>query len=695
MSIRDSWQELKELGARRTAFRVGWELRTRLGVAGRFSSEPPRVEDVGSSRLAEWPRRLPFGDPVALADRLAPHVDAPALLESARAALQGKVLCFGAWVADFGDPPDWHLNPETGQRWDRSAYWTEALTDSARMGDVKLSWEIGRFPHAYRAARAAAFHPSARPELAAGLLRQMRLFTEENPYGRGLHWASGQEIVFRVMAWLFALDVLLSRSSPKAEAARLVADGLLAAAHHVEEHIDYARLAVYNNHLLSEALGLLIAGTLLPEAPAAARWRRLGRQILEEEAGRQFYVDGAYIQQSHNYHRVALQDVLWACLIARVGDDAPARPWLTALERSLDFLLAQQNPSDGRLPNYGSNDGALPCVLTSCDFADFRPTLQAVSLLTRGERVYPPGPWDEEAAWFLGPKALEAPLRDLARRSVSFAETGYHVLRGEDEGSFAALRCGSLRDRFSQIDMLQVDVWWRGLNVVVDAGSYLYNDTSGWHEHFMGTGSHNTLVVDDRDQMVHFRRFKVLYWTQARLLRFEERPQWRLAVGEHYGYRRHAGRCVHRRSVLMFQDDLWVVADTVLGRGRHAARLHWLCGEFPHSFLGPKSFLSLQTPLGPFALRAFDETATPLAGDVVRGRESPPRGWLSRYYARKVPVPSFAAEREGPLPMTILSVLGAGVPGLARLHGDYVVLGASGTVRFRLEDGVIRVAALA
>jgi len=34
-------------------------------------------------------------------------------------------------------------------------------------------------------------------------------------------------------------------------------------------------------------------------------------------------------------------------------------------------------------------------------------------------------------------------------------------------------------------------------------------------------------------------------------------------------------------------------------------------------------------------------------------------------------------------------------PGLARLHEEHVVLGASGPVRFRLEDGVIRVVALA
>jgi len=31
------------------------------------------------------------------------------------------------------------------------------------------------------------------------------------------------------------------------------------------------------------------------------------------------------------------------------------------------------------------------------------------------------------------------------------------------------------------------------------------------------------------------------------------------------------------------------------------------------------------------------------------------------------------------------------VPGLACLHDEYVVLGASGAVRFRFEDGVIRV----
>src|SRR4029079_8013630 len=102
----------------------------------------------------------------------------------------------------------------------------------------------------------------------------------------------------------------------------------------------------------------------------------------------------------------------------------------------------------------------------------------------------------------------------------------------------------------SQIDMLHLDVWWRGQNVLVDAGSYQYNAAPAWHEHFMRNASHNTVVVDGRDQMLHRRQFKVLYWTRAQLLGFDDGPKRTVTVGEHYGYRPHARAPLPRPSVL-------------------------------------------------------------------------------------------------------------------------------------------------
>jgi hypothetical protein len=359
------------------------------------------------------------------------------------------------------------------------------------------------------------------------------------------------------------------------------------------------------------------------------------------------------------------------------------------MERSLTFLLAHQNPSDGRLPNYGANDGSLPGLLSTCDFSDFRPLLQALSVVVRGERLYGLGPWDEMPLWFVGSGALELPIRPPSRRSVSFAPTGYHVLRGRDESCFCAFRCGSLRDRFSQIDMLHLDVWWRGLNVLTDGGSYQYGGPQAWHQHFMRTASHNTIELDGRDQMLHFRRFKTLYWTQASLRRFDGHAGWALVEGEHFGYRRHSGRCVHRRSVLMLEDDVWIVVDRIDGEGDHDVRLQWLCGDFPFIADEAGGGVVLQTPKGPFAVRVLDEQAHAVNASVVAGGESPPRGWLSRHYGDKVPVASLVVARRMSAPATFVSVVSGAEYDITATAGKWRVVCGGIVTTFSVGDDAI------
>ena len=695
MSTRDQLQELRELGLRATLFRAQWELSTRVVLprraearareAARESREPSEARARPDVR---WTSRLPFADPVVVAEAMRdrmPRASSARLLDVAEDAARGKILCFGRWIGDYGDPIDWHLNPKTRERWTADRFWSVALGEEARVGDVKLSWEVARFPHAYHLARAAAFHPEHADRFASVLAAQIEHFVAANPPERGIHWNSGQEIALRLMAWVFALDTLLVRREGGSRAAEVIARAIHAGTTHIENVISYAQRAVYNNHLLSEALGLYLAGTLLPTVPEAARWRTMGRAILEEEATRQFYPDGAYIQLSHNYHRVALHVLGWACLVARAAGDRPASSWTRAMERSLDFLVAHQNPVDGRLPNYGANDGSLPSILSTCDHSDFRPLLQGMSLFTRGERLYEPGPWDEAAAWLLGPRALDAPLRAPERRSVSFTGTGFHVLRADDERSFVTFRCGTIRDRFSQIDMLHVDVWWRGQNVLVDGGSYLYNGPPEWHEHFMRTRSHNTVTIDGRDQMVHYRKFKFLYPVEARVLELSAHA----VAGEHDGYRRYDPSCVHRRAVRLVGDDLVIVVDHVPSTTAHAVRLQWLGGAFAYRHENGSASMVLDTPEGPYAVAVFDERAEAQRGSVVAGQESPPRGWLSRYYAEKVAAPSLEVNTSKSGPHTLVTVMGPGRAELTR-EGDLLTArceGASAT--FRLHEGLI------
>jgi Heparinase II/III-like protein/Heparinase II/III N-terminus len=687
-TLRDRIQELVELGPRGVLFRASWEAKWRTPFAALIERAPARLPSSASPARLDLARSLPF-DAAGVAAAMEGRLDDSArarLNELATLGAEGRILAFGGWMADYGEPPEWFLNPVTGRKWSRAPHWSRALGEERRCGDVKLPWEIGRFPHAYRMGRAAAFDPGRAPALAASLAKQIESFYVQNPFGRGLHWSSGQETAFRLMAWLFAGSVF-RREPAFLAVAPLIVVSLHASAVHIERHFGYTQFAVYNNHLLSEAFLLLLAGSLLPGAPEATRWREKGLSVLDEQAERQFYADGGYIQLSHNYERVALQDYLWATGLRRTRGESVPLSWLAAMARGVDFLYAHQNPANGRLPNYGANDGALPSPLTSCDFSDMRPTLQAASLAARGERLYPPGPWDEQAAWLVGPGSLDAPLRPRPRHSVSFEPTGFHVLRGHDQGTFLAFRCGTVRDRFSQIDMLHVDAWWRGENVLVDGGSYLYNGPARWHGHFAATESHNTVTVDGHDQMLHYRRFKNLYWTEARLLRFEDQAGWTVAEGEHYGFRRKPGGCVHRRAVLLVKAGLAVVVDQVSGVGRHAARLHWLGGLGPWRWEESQCRLSLGPEAAPFCVAMLDDSAAPLQGDVVEGRGAPPRGWLSRYYGEKVPVPSLAAERSGEVPLTFVSLLSSGAAHAKVTGGEWTVRSNAAAVRFRLVDG--------
>ena len=659
---------MRELGAHGTAFRLGWELRSRLGWLD--DGEPPSAPE----RLVS--RRIPFASADEVRALLDPYVDQAErdqLLQYADEACRGRIHCFSTQTVDFGQPIDWYLSPHSRARWPSDCAWAVAQRDKvSELSDVKHTWELGRFPHAYHFARAAMWHPSEARRLGGALYDQICDFDDRAPYGKGIHWASSQEIAFRLIAWLFGYATLLVGSDMSASAqlpsTSRIARALYLGALHTEQHIDFARYAVHNNHLLSEALLLLMAGVVLPDSADTTRFRQCAIDILEEQSDRQFYRDGGYIQQSHNYHRLALQVMLLASCFARSARIEPPRSWSAALERSIDFLFAQQNPADGSLPNYGFNDGALPLLLSSCAFRDFRPALQAANIHVRSERLYPPGPWDEEAAWLLGAAPVAAAtLSTRERTSRSFGWSGHHVLRDAlDPNSFATFRCGTLRDRFSQIDMLHVDLWWKGHNVLVDPGSYQYNGPEYLNAHFVRTESHNTVTVDGLDQMHHHRRFKVLYWTEAELVHFQQHSGYSLCVGQHHGYRRHPGRAVHRRSVLFVRPEIWVVLDHVDGEGQHNVRLHWLGGPFDHRLVDHS--VVLHTPGGDFGVSIYDEHATPQPMNVVRGSNTPLGGWLSRHYSEKIPAPAMSMSSTAELPQTLISVIGPNTPQLELAH---------------------------
>jgi hypothetical protein len=580
------------------------------------------------------------------------------LLEEAAEIVKGRLLFFRRQEREIGDPPDWLMAAVPSMRWPDQVHWTRIPDLSAELGDIKYVWEPSRFGHVYTLARAYALTGDERyPEL---FWSHVESWSRANQPELGPHWRCGQEMSLRSLAWIFGLYAFRGSPASRPERVALLIEQLWYHALHVEKIHWYASRCVRNNHALSEAVGLFTIGALFPFLPRAGEWQSQGLRRLAEEAAWQIYEDGSYVQHSMNYARLAVQLLTWTLCVASANRIEVPSVLRDRANRLLDFLVAMQDPVSGRVPNYGPNDGALIFPLSSCDYLDYRPALNALSLALDRSRLYESGPWDEEACWFLGlEKAapgsrLPAPgwgkgalvppgagsLELGAASAASFPDGGYYLLRGE--GTHALIRCTSYRHRPAQADMLHLDVWYQGHNVLVDPGTLSYNLDPHWSRYFVGTASHNTVTVYGRDQMKKGSRFMWLGWTKSRVLRFETQEGFALFEGEHYGY----APVVHRRQVVLHA-GIYIVIDELAGdTSPHTFRLHWLVNDFPVE--PDRAGATIRLPdrgRSPLCLMVLSSSAK--RSSWARADEVTPRGWQSLYYGERLPAWSYEVMATG------------------------------------------------
>ncbi len=621
-------------------FQLGFEplAMNALYKFGLFSGHYKRIERSGlmNGHPGSTPRPLfPFPPQKELLRTLGKNGKA-SLLKEADVIVNGKVRLFGGTLV----PLQLTFNKPL-QHWTDYEIHPQLLADLYfQVADIKFLWEPARFGWAYILGR--AYYLSGKEKYAEAFWKYFECFTDGNPVYLGPHWMNGQEVAIRLMALVWAVQVFEEAvaSSP----ARLIrlSQSLADHAARIPPTLVYAR-SQENNHLILEAAALYTAGSALDQP----KWSELGWSWLNRGLQRQLSSYGEYIQHSTNYHRLILQTVLWVDAILR----GQHRRWPTATYESVirasHWLFSMIDPTSGGAPNLGANDGALILPLGVSAFNDFRPTVQAAAraFLRTG---LPGGVWDEMSLW-LG-------LSPAQRTADSDAYMTEHL---RAQNSWGYLRASRFKSRLSHMDQLHFDLWWRGLNIAQDAGTYLYNAPAPWDNALVSTRVHNTVMIDGLDQMTRAGRFLTLDWFPAyskSLIETDEKIIGRV-LAYHRGYRRLGIR--HERVATVFTNERWEFKDNLIFKapGEHVFRLHWLLldGEWEPEKRKFGFGIRLKTPLGwvtllitpDLRLSNKDFKLTVIrAGELIygKGRPLPFEGWVSHIYGQKIPALSIALE---------------------------------------------------
>ncbi|HZW02398.1 MAG TPA: heparinase II/III-family protein, partial [Anaerolineaceae bacterium] len=276
-----------------------------------------------------------------------------------------------------------------------------------------------------------------------------------------------------------------------------------------------------------------------------------------------------------------------------------------------------------------------------------------------GEPVLPPGPWDALCLW------LGLPMSETA--AVVKPQEGWFKNRLGDESMWATLRSATFTSRPAHADLLHVDLWWKGQNVLLDPGTFQYNAPPPWRNALSRTAVHNTVTVNGLDQMTPAGQFLWVDWAQTFVLPHACVPGQVLTF-QHNGY--HRLGIVHRRTMERLGEDRWQVSDALLPSGEGSGQvvdeavLHWLLPDGDWHLEG--SSLKVQTPAGRLQLVVEMAPGVRLngvqvirAGETLFGREekSPVFGWYSPTYGVKLPALAFRLAFSGPLPLQWRTVI--------------------------------------
>lgn len=579
--IRDGMLRL-EYELRRGTGLLSWRMRTVQGWNswGLEKIAPGvRIEEILRSRR-DGSHRFFFADARTLQSGIKSILavsEVNSVLAEAEAILEGNLPYFGQPSVACGFPPQWFQNPFTKQTVSPRDSWTQMRFASPTYGDLKFILEPSRFLFVYPLARAYAL--SADERYPQAFWSAVEDWASHSPPMSGPLWICGQECSLRILAWSFALHAFIGSASTTNERVSLLISMIASHAWRTAQTLGYAR-SQRSNHLISEAVGLWTAGTLFPELREAHVWRNLGAHLLHEAVLDQITPEGVSQQFSFNYQRMIVHLLLWTLRLAEIHNAPLHEEIRRRTEGAFEFLRVWVDLERGLAPNYGSDDGSLIFPLASGSYRDFRPVLQlGAAVLDRS--ALPRGHWDEAALWFgMRPSRFEAssPIPQIS------TETGFFRLG--DESSWAMIRAGRYTRRPFHADQLHVDLWWRGMNLARDPGTYLYNGTAPWNNGLAGTSVHNSVTVDGGDQMRRAGRFLWLDWAQAsgRSSSSQRLPSGRSLPdhfeGEHDGYRSRGAE--HRRTVQWLWGAGWVIVDDIEGYGERDLRLHWLTADLPY-----------------------------------------------------------------------------------------------------------------
>lgn len=443
----------------------------------------------------------------------------------------------------FGHGIQWTRDPLSNYVWPLD-YHRDIKLMRNDGSDVRVLWELNRLGHLIVLARAYSLTNDER--FSSEFFSQLQSWAEQNPYGRGPNWACAMEVALRAMNLLAAFETFRKAPQLNADSLSFFLKLLQQHGNYIGRNLEFSYIAT-SNHYLSDVVGLLWIGLLLPELRSAREWRDFGLDQTLREMDKQVLPDGADFEASTGYHRFVTELLLYSFKLCRANNVEIEKRYWPRLDQMLSYIRAYLRP-DGFAPLIGDTDSG--------------------RVLAIGHRRA-----DDHAY------LLEDGTADTVSQEFPYAGT-YIMRDGDLYLCFNASGAGiNGRGSHGHNDALSIEVSAGGRAFIVDPGTYVYSaDLQKRHE-FRSTAYHSTVQIDGKEQNTIDVNMPFVIGDEAKpcVIEWKIGEDFEEVIAEHYGY----APITHRRSITFNKRERsWLIEDEFFGDGDHLyeVRFHFDSG---------------------------------------------------------------------------------------------------------------------
>jgi hypothetical protein len=475
----------------------------------------------------------------------------------------------------FGHQVDWLRCPVSGTGWPL-AFHADLKLVRGDGSDIRVLWELNRLGHLLTLAQAWSIAQDER--WSEECWRQIESWRAQNPIGYGPNWTCAMEVALRAVNLLAIFELLRRSSNMTAERLKMMLALFDEHGAHIRRNLEFSYL-VTSNHYLSNIVGLLWLGVMLPELRAAREWRAFALRELRSEMDKQILDDGADDESSTGYHRFVLEMLLYTFMLCRANRIEIGERYWEKLRAMLAYVRAYLRP-DGRAPLIGDTDGGRFLPFAEREADDHAYLLAVGAALFDASEFKLSNDVPPELLWTGGEEALDRFLAlptSAQLTSAAFPRAGVYIQRAEDVYLLFNATSTGLHGRGSHAhnDALSIELSACGRPFLRDPGTFVYSADLHARHLFRSTAFHSTVEIDGEEQNRTCERAPFVIGDDARprVIRWETGPDRDLVIAEHYGYHRLPSSVTHRRAVLFDKRSrFWLIEDALLGEGRHRAK---------------------------------------------------------------------------------------------------------------------------